>query len=95
LQAIPQATSRHAPIIPPCPAALVIKDDKTWLAPVGRSLSHSWVESSLVTAKAAKRDNADVPSQLWEMPGAFLCFLMPKNCHQFYGFGSCGGQVTE
>eukprot|EP00978_Attheya_sp_CCMP212_P047073 scaffold421213_cov65-Attheya_sp.AAC.1 len=38
---------------------------ETWLPLLGVCLSHSWIDSSIVTAKAAKRDNAGIPEHLW------------------------------
>jgi hypothetical protein len=56
----------HQPITPPLPGAEQPAETRTWLSTVGRYLAHSWVDASIVTDKAVKRENADVPSQLWD-----------------------------
>ena len=40
--------------------------EATFLPQLGKFLPHSWIDESVVTEKAAKGDNAQVPSHLWE-----------------------------
>jgi hypothetical protein len=39
---------------------------RTWLPDLQTYLSHDWIAESLVTDKAAKRDDADIPVFLWD-----------------------------
>jgi hypothetical protein len=73
LRALVPTSRPHAPIItPPLPMKVAPAVDRTWFSELQMFLPHSWVDSSLVTAKAAKRDDANVPSQLWDA----RCLLM-------------------
>ena len=38
---------------------------QTWLPSLSRYLPHSWVDLNLVTSKAAKRDDSEIPVTLW------------------------------
>jgi hypothetical protein len=39
----------------------------TWLSTLQLKLPHSWIDSTVITAKAARSDDADVPVQLWDL----------------------------
>jgi hypothetical protein len=73
LRALPQATTRHSPIVPPLPAPLLASSDRTWLSALQRWLPHTWVDASLVTDKAVKHDNADAPTHLWDARCLSVC----------------------
>ena len=60
----------------PTPRPSVGPCDRTWLPLIQRFLPHSWVDSSLVTEKAAKRDDARVPTHLWDQ----RCSLVIPHC---------------
>jgi hypothetical protein len=47
---------------------------RSWLPSIQRWLSHQWIDPELVTATAAKRDDACVPTSLWD---ARLTLLYP------------------
>jgi hypothetical protein len=51
------------------PVSVLVKPvtTETWLPLIGKFLSHSWIDSAVVTAKAAKRDDAGVPEHLWNL----------------------------
>ncbi len=53
------------------PAPVIPEATRTWLPNLQRFLPHSWIDSSVVTSKAAKRDDAVAPTHLWD---AFLHF---------------------
>jgi hypothetical protein len=54
------------PLLTPVPLDRVSPSNRTWLPTLQRFLCHSWVDATLVTAKAAKRDDAGVPTHLWD-----------------------------
>jgi hypothetical protein len=47
---------------------------QSWIPSLGRYLSHEWIDTSLVTIKAIKHDNASAPSHLWD---ARMTLLFP------------------
>jgi hypothetical protein len=49
----------------------------SWIRPVGRWLSHEWIDATRVTTKAAKRDDATIATDMWNKR---LLFLYPKCC---------------
>jgi hypothetical protein len=63
---------------------------RTWLPALGEFLSHDWINPDLVTDKAAKSDDAEVPTSLWDQritliyPGAephlplLRCWLLSR-----------------
>jgi hypothetical protein len=40
-------------------------DNKSWIAPLGRFLSHEWIDMTHVSSKAAKRDDAEIAFDMW------------------------------
>jgi hypothetical protein len=38
----------------------------SWIRPVGRWLSHEWIDTTKVTSKAAKRDDASIAIDMWK-----------------------------
>ncbi len=38
----------------------------TWLPDIDKQLSHSWIDITAVSAKAAKNDNLLVPTHMWD-----------------------------
>jgi hypothetical protein len=44
----------------------VLDSPRTWLPDLQLYLSHDWITPDLVTDKAAKRDDADIPVSLWD-----------------------------
>lgn len=40
--------------------------DRTWLPTIQEYLPHDWIDLNLVTDKAAKSDDAEVPTSLWD-----------------------------
>jgi hypothetical protein len=40
--------------------------DRSWLPSIHKFLSHAWIDAAIVTDKAAKRDDAGVPTHLWD-----------------------------
>jgi hypothetical protein len=52
--------------------AVNIDTDQTCLPELQVFLSHQWISSDLVTDKAAKRDDADVPVSLWNRRITFI-----------------------
>jgi hypothetical protein len=62
---LPQITSQQ--VLPTITiAAPVVASTKTWLPALQKFLPNSWIDSSVVTSKAAKRDDALAPTQLWD-----------------------------
>jgi hypothetical protein len=53
-------------LLPGSPRRILPPVDETWIAPLQRFLPHSWIAGSLVTSKAAKRDDASAPTELWD-----------------------------
>jgi hypothetical protein len=47
-------------------SAVTTPATRTWLPEVQRWLSHSWIPLSLITAKAAKHDEAAVTTSMWD-----------------------------
>jgi hypothetical protein len=68
-QTIPAINDTVIPtaVLPPIQSLLhtVSDSDQTWLPSLGRFLPHTWVDETLITTKAAKGDNADIPVHLW------------------------------
>jgi hypothetical protein len=64
------------PLHTPAPPAPVLSCDRSWLTTIKKFLPHSWVDSALVTDKAAKRDDAGVPVHLWDQ----RCTLVLPHC---------------
>ena len=52
------------PVIPP--VVLIPPSTRTWLPALQTYLPHQWIDTSVVTAKAAKHDDADAPTHLWD-----------------------------
>ena len=48
------------------PVPLAPNVDRTYLPSLRRYLPHSWIETSLITAKAAKHDDAQVEHAMWD-----------------------------
>jgi hypothetical protein len=62
---LPQITARH--VLPTITlAAPAVESHQTWLPLLQKFLPHSWIDSSVVTSKAAKRDDAAAPVHLWD-----------------------------
>jgi hypothetical protein len=49
------------------PSATVPKSHRSWL-PTIKKLPHSLVDTKLITAKAAKCNDAGIPTHLWDRP---------------------------
>jgi hypothetical protein len=62
LSSSPKLTPLHTPL----PQIVKPLSEQTWLPHLQKFLSHTWVDANLVTAKAVKRDNAGVPTHLWD-----------------------------
>jgi hypothetical protein len=61
------ATIPHTnPLKTPLPAGPVSSSDRSWIPGIQKFLSHTWVDASLVTAKAVKCNDAGVPVHLWD-----------------------------
>jgi hypothetical protein len=70
---LPQITARQTlPTI--TLAAPVVESHQTWLPSLQKFLPHSWINTSVVTSKAAKRDDAAAPTHLWD---ARFLLVMP------------------
>ena len=62
---LPQVTAKQPlPKIEPAPQA--VENHKTWLPRLQKFLSHAWIDSSLVTEKAVKHEDASPPTHLWD-----------------------------
>jgi hypothetical protein len=72
LRALVPASGVHQTITPPLPGVVRPFEDCTWLPKLQHYLPHSWVDSSIVTDKAVKSDDADIPSQLWDVCCALI-----------------------
>jgi hypothetical protein len=48
---------------------------RSWISSVGKWLNHDWIDTSTVTSKAAKRDDAVIQTALWDQR---LILLYPK-----------------
>jgi hypothetical protein len=66
LKGILQTLSRRTPLRIPAPSQATAVSSRTWLPRLQRFLPHSWIDSALVTDKAPKRDDARVPTHLWD-----------------------------
>ena len=67
LQALCNTSDNVTHLLPtPQPRCLGLPPTRTWLPSLGKWLPHEWVNLSLVTAKAAKRDDAAPPTDLWD-----------------------------
>ena len=55
--------------LPPCPALHLPTTDSrgTWLPTLNAWLPPSWIDETLVTEKAVKVDDSDVPTHLWDL----------------------------
>jgi hypothetical protein len=62
LSTVPKVT----PLKTPAPQTALTACHTTWLPRIQKFLPHSWVDSNLVTDKAVKRDDAGVPTHLWD-----------------------------
>jgi hypothetical protein len=62
LDGVPRTDPLKTPSLPPKPSS----NDFSWLHRIQKFLPHSWIDSALVTDKAAKRDDAGVPTHLWD-----------------------------
>ena len=66
--------SSHLPSVSPVPAPVIGFSPRrilpvltaTWIPSLRRFLPHSWIDATLVTSKAAKRDDAAAPTALWD-----------------------------
>jgi hypothetical protein len=62
-----------------------VDETRSWLPSLAIYLSHDWIDSSTVTNKALKRDDAAAPSQLWDVrieqvyPGALAYLSMLRD----------------
>lgn len=73
LRGITSDTPCADPLCTPGMAPLPSSQDTSWLPGIQKFLPHTWVDSELVTDKAAKQDNAGVPTHLWDL-GCTLVF---------------------
>jgi hypothetical protein len=64
------------PLQTPIPKGASRGSNRSWLPSIQKFLPHSWIDSTLVSAKAAKRDDAGVPSHLWDQ----RCSLVLPHC---------------
>jgi hypothetical protein len=60
----------------PIPRSALSGSNRSWLPLIREFLLHSWVDSTLVSDKAAKRDDAGVPIRLWDQ----RCSLLLPKC---------------
>jgi hypothetical protein len=51
----------------PIPMPILPSSHRSLLPTIRRFLPHSWVFTNSITAKAAKRNNAGVPTHLWDL----------------------------
>jgi hypothetical protein len=66
LKGIIESTPRLNPLLTPTLGRGAAALDRSWLLLIQKLLCHSWVDDGLVTAKAAKPDDAGVPVHLWD-----------------------------
>ena len=62
---LPKVTAKQ-PLPPIQPRHKAVDSDTTWLPGLRQFLSHDWIDGSVVTSKAAKRDDAAPPTHLWD-----------------------------
>jgi hypothetical protein len=61
------------PLKMPAPQGSTAACDKTWLPQIQKCLPYSWVvDANLVREKAVKRDDAGVPTQVWDKQCALV-----------------------
>jgi hypothetical protein len=69
-------TMSNNTILQPAIFATLPPETSTWLPALQVFLSHDWISSDLVTDKAVKRDDSDVPITLWDKR---ITFLFPNS----------------
>jgi hypothetical protein len=66
LKGITSTAPRLDPLKTPALPVIPVSAHFSWIPLIQKFLPHTWVDSGLVTAKAAKRDDAGVPTHLWD-----------------------------
>jgi len=66
IRSVSQLSPGRPHFVSPKPGIIPDIPTSTWLPALGMTLPHSWIEQEAVTEKAAKRDDADVHTALWD-----------------------------
>eukprot|EP00980_Cylindrotheca_fusiformis_P027010 scaffold18391_cov83-Cylindrotheca_fusiformis.AAC.3 len=76
----PPAVPIHGASLAPLSSAFDPSDlHRSWLPSLQRWLPHEWIDSSLLTPKAAKADNAMLPTHLWDRHISLLFPCPPRS----------------